>query len=219
MKHITLPRLRLNQLQSLCETALRVCNPLPGLEVPCEQLQQRYGQFKQSLEKSLVNSSREAFDVSRDRTISGFEFHVKALRYFPNNSEAVNSALAQLEQLLSQHDPDMRSLPFDEESAAIDNYVADLKKFDFSPLADTQLERWVSAIENENQAFKQASEAWANHKVELEKMASPSAIAPELRRLLSNLFTVLVAMRLIQSGDEALQNAYIAITEQINGFK
>ena len=219
MKHIVVPRLRLNQLQSLCETTLRVCANQPSLEVPYQQLQQRYENFKASSEKSLVSSARDAHDTSRDRAITGFELHIKALRYFPQYSGPIDTALAALEDLVSQHDPDMRNLPFDEETAAIDNYVADLKKFDFSPLASTQLEQWVSAIEEENAAFKQASQDWAAHKVEREKMEAPSIIAIDLRKRLNQLFAVLIAFRLINPSDENLENAHIEITKQLASFK
>lgn len=219
MKLIALPRLRLNQLQTLAENSVRICQALPQLEAALANVVPVLAEYKDSMNKPQTSAAqREEFDKSRDQALLGFTLDVRSNLYYAAHPPEVLQALQNLAQLLDKYD-DIRYLPLDEETAAIDNLQAELRSVDFAPLAGaTLVERWLPLIEEENNAFKRASQNWLSEKAQAEQVAAPGKIAPALRQQLQGLYAMLAASYTMQPQDAALKNAYYEITQLVGGF-
>ena len=178
-----------------------------------------FDSFKSSMNKISVASEREAFDASRDRAVMGLHLHARAQSYFPNNSPEVNAALLELNKILDVFDTKIRRLPMDEKTAALDNFVSELKEFNFTLLGETQLGQWVEAIEQENNEFKKVSQHWYSANVASEQSTPASELAPQLRKQLNVLYMMLVANLMVNPEDSALKNAYTEITLRLESFR
>ena len=91
MKMITLPRLRLAQLQSLTESLLGICNDIPALAKPVEEVSVLFPEFKEAMLKEQASATnKKTRDKSRDGFISGLMYGIESEMCYPHTSQEAN---------------------------------------------------------------------------------------------------------------------------------
>lgn len=124
-------------------------------------LDNTYPQFKQALaaEETALRaengSSRSealaTFDVNRDQTWNAISLRVKSALLSPIADEVASAKAVQ--RIIDQYG-DLRSLPYNEESAALTNLVNDLQKPENSAHLDkVAIKTWVPILKQENDDF------------------------------------------------------------------
>ncbi len=216
MDIISIPKLKLGQLQSLTESTLQITEPIAAIASVRLEVETAFKTFVTGMKKEGATSDKKALDTTRDNLTSGFFLSVKAEEYHPNDDPAIRETMSELRKLAV--DPGFRvtKLPYAEETAALDNLVARLKELDLSPLP--HLLRWVTLIETANENFKKGSQAYLEELVDEASVDSASEISTELLQQLENLYTMLFAHAKV-SGEEPMIRAYAELSELVNSFR
>jgi hypothetical protein len=219
MELISLPRLRVNQLQSVSERSLEICSSLTEMQPSTEKVKITLDEFVKGMLKEQASAKeKKELDLTRDRLVSGFLRHVQSEQLFPHNNEKLIAALQQLVMVVNKYGTKINRLSYEEESVAIDNMLADLDQIDLTPLQDTGIPRWLTPLEQSNNAFKSASGEYITDSVEASLTNSASTSAPALIDALEGMYSMLYAHIKINPS-EALKKAYLEIQTYLASFK
>lgn len=215
MEIITLPRLRLAQLQTLADDTLKITARFVQVADKQAQANTAYEQFKEAMKKDEANSNKKTLDRSRDALNSGFFAGVRSEQNFPHEAET-QSTLNKVLKVTDKYGLMLNRLSYDEQTAETDNMVAELEAIDFGALA--HLSRWIPLIKEANGSFKEGSEKYLNSKVSVEDQASATALAPTLEHELEGLYTLMFAHAQVSQDDE-LANAYKKLTALVDAYR
>ena len=208
-----LSRLRLNELQTVVENTLKICEGIPELARPIAAIKTLFAEFKLGMNKAAVTSERAVYDDKRDHAFSGFKAQLRADLMYPGYDEAAIKILLALKAVVAQHDNNLVDMRYDEQTAALENFLKDARAISLGPFADTQLLRWIELIEQENSAFKRVSEEWVKNNVNFSQVESATKQAPRLRKQLDNLVSMLALNVNYYPEDENLKQAYHQVNQ------
>ena len=222
MKVFVLPNLTLKELQTFSEESLKIFGLSPNLNDAKTEVQKAFDSFLPAMQKVDVSLlSKADLDDLRDGVIYGFQLAAKSELLFPHkyegNEEALK-AIQELEKLLDKHGVKIKSLPYDQETAAVKNLMADISGFDFTPLADSGLARWAPHIERCNNDFANASSENNTKTAESSLIDSATQMAPALRNALKAALNVLSANLLLNATPE-LEKASAEMDVLIGRFR
>lgn len=100
---------------------------------------------------SSLSKKVSLLDIRRDNTWSAINFRIKSTLTSPIDEEVESAVL--LERLMNQHG-NVRELPYNEETAAVQSLVKDLQGETYAPhVAQTGLTGWVEALKTQNEEF------------------------------------------------------------------
>lgn len=219
MELLTLPRLRNQQLQTVSEDSFKICNGLPQLEDPLAKLNQKLELFKVGMTKEKASASnKKELDNDRDNLTVNFIKAVFAESQFPYTDQLAVEALNQVVKVVKNYGFKITRLSFNEESAALDNLISDLKKIDFTPLAASGLSRWIPLIEEANKQFKDAVKEYIDSSANTTLVDSATAVAPSLMDALESLYTMLYAHLKLNATKE-LEMAYAQLQILLNSYR
>lgn len=181
MDLINLPRLRMKELQTVGENSLRICRNITELQPAVDKVKITLKAFKQGMLKEKVSAdSKTKLDKERDRLVSGLMHELKAEQCFPYQDDAEKNIVTQLTNLSEKYGFKINKLRYSEETAAIDNLLAELKSIDISVLSNDGIARWIPLMENANNAFKEANSTWLAESAQIDTVESASTLAPGL---------------------------------------
>lgn len=219
MEIISLPRLRLAELQSLTEATTAICAPIKEVEVQKQQVDKEFVVFKEAvLKKQAGGEIKKAVDKIRDRYNSGFFFNIKAETYYPYTNEAAIKTVKQLKDLSVKYGFKINRLPFNEETAAIDNCLEEAEKIDLDSLTNKAVGRWISLIKKANQDFKNVAKEYVEESTAMASLESASAVAPELIYALEELFLQLFSVIRVSPSD-TLKKAYNELVTLVDSYR
>lgn len=216
MEIISIPQLRLAQLQTLAERTLTIVKPITSLADPTVKVQAALDQFKEGMLKETTASDKKTLDKTRDGLISGFMFAIKSEEYYPSATAETQTVLEQLKKILETYGFTVNRLSYDEQTAAIDNMLAEAEKIDLTGLE--YFSRWIPHIKAANENFKSASKDYLESTVSDATTESASAAAPTLITELENLYTFLFAYATVSATDELVQ-AYQQLTALVDSYR
>ncbi|MBU2886054.1 hypothetical protein KO507_09805 [Gilvimarinus agarilyticus] len=216
MNIITIPQLRLGQLQSLTEQTLKITAPFEVLAPYTASVQAAFDPFLTGMQKETSASDKKTLDRTRDRYLSGFFYSMEAESYYPTDDPVAKEVVKKLLQITEKYGFKINKQPYDEETAAIDNLLAELAKIDLSTMP--HLERWTVLIKAANADFKAASQDYLQTTVTDSKTKAASALAPALITELENLYTMSFAFAKT-APDEQLTKAYQELSELVNTYR
>jgi hypothetical protein len=219
MDLIILPRLRLKELQSLGESSLEICMPITEVEPATQAVSIALAAFKQSMLKEEASAAvKKTIDKSRDRLNYGLMHHIKAEQYFPHTKVEVQETLIKLVAIAYKYGTKLSRLPFNEESAGIDNMITELNQLNPEALSEMGIARWIPLIGEANTAFKAAAHEYVANSVEADELDSATSLAPALINALEGLYTLLFAHVKITNSD-TLVTAYNQLDELVSALK
>lgn len=100
---------------------------------------------------SSISKKVSLLDVRRDNTWSAINSRIKSTLTSPVDVEVESAAL--LERVMNQHG-NVRELPYNEETAAVQSLVSELQNETYAPHVDqTGLTSWVEALKSQNDEF------------------------------------------------------------------
>ena len=126
---------------------------------------------------------------------------------FPNDDEKIVNAQAELLTIVKKYEHRIIRFPRAEETAAIDNLLADIAQMDVKPMLQTGIPRWIPAIEAANEDYKQAAKEFISDRKDAGFIESASSLAPALEEALEDLYTMLFAT-IKRTPNDALKKAY-----------
>jgi len=206
MEMIYIPRLRNKELQTVGENSLRICNALIEVKPAFDMVSATLEVFIKGMQKDKVDSQkRSIYDKKRDKYTSGLLNNIK---YEKNFEHAADNAqvVADLLNIVSKY-IGINKMPFNEQTAATDNMLVEIKTVLGSNESFPNLTRWIPLIEEANGQFKEVSSDLIKDKVSLKETDAASAIAPQLSEDLQNLYTLMFAYAKIGS-NQSIIDAY-----------
>ena len=216
---LSVPRVRVGQLQSLAENALAICSRHGQLQTATEKVRAELTEFKAGMLRQPASAAVKAeLDKVRDRLITGLFFQIRAEEHFPHESPEDKVQMANLSALKKKYNSTITSLPLDEETAAVDNLLTELKAINIAQFANGRLQIWLPLILDANNKFKTAAQGYVADSAEAAGKASATAKAPKLMAALSAMFTMMYAFVQV-SGDAALLKSYSELQVLINAAK
>ncbi len=213
---ISIPRLRMAQLQTLTESAIALVTPIAIVSDQVAVVQAEFDKFKESLQKDQAASDKKTMDQARDRLISGFMFDVKAEDNYPHDDTTVLTAVQDVRRIADRYSMGVNRLPYNEQSAQVDNMLGELAKVDATSIPT--ISRWLDPIRTANEDFKNASTEYVKDVAATAQLPSASAVAPDLLNALEGLFTLVVAHAQVSPTDE-LQEAYLQLTTLVDTYR
>lgn len=219
MQLINLPRLRLNELQTLAEKSVKLCNEIKEVEPAVKNTDDTLTTFKDAMQKDKSTGlDKKTQDKNRDIDINGFFDQVTVEKAYPENSPEVAEQLTELSLILNKYSKSIIRLPYSEESAAIDNLMAEITSKINLAILNPAVTRWIPLIEKENQKFKDLDETSDEKKSVIKSNHSATKVAPYLVTALEGLFTLLFAHTQI-SGNEKIKDTYIQLSNLVDAYR
>ena len=218
MEIITLPRLKIAELQSLTETSLKICAPLAEVEEQKQKVEKEFATFKEGVLKNQAKTEKNTIDKERDRYNSGFFLDIRAETYYPYTDKAAIETVKKLKALSKKYGIKINYLPFNEETAAIDNCLEEADKIDLSPLANSAVARWIPLIKEANQRFKEVAKGFVEESTAVASLESAGAVAPGLIHALEDLFIQIFSVIRVSPTD-ALKKAYSELETLVDSYR
>ncbi|MDF1548749.1 MAG: DUF6261 family protein [Bacteroidales bacterium] len=218
MEIITLPRLRIAELQSLTEATLKICTPLTEVEEQKQQVEKEFTPFKEGVLKNKARAEKKTVDKERDRYSSGFFFDIKAETYYPYTDKAAIETVNKLKALSKKYGIKINGLPYNEETAAIDNCMEEAEKIDLSPLTSPAIGRWIPLIKEVNLRFKDMANDFVEESTAVATLESASAVAPELIHAIEELIIQIFSVIRVSPTD-ALKKAYSELETLVDSYR
>lgn len=216
MNIITIPQLKLGQLQSLTEQTLTITEPFAVLAPYASVVQAAFESFLTGMQKDSTASDKRTLDRTRDQFLSGFFFGITAESYYPTDDPVVKEVLKKLLLVTGKYGTKIKNLPYNEETAAVDNLLAELAKIDLSTIPN--LDRWVAKIDTANEDFKVASKDYLETTVADSETKSATFLAPALVTELENLYTMAFAFAKT-APDGQLTKAYLELSQLVKTYR
>lgn len=216
IKMIAIPRLKLAQLQTLTESTLSIAAPVTVVADQLTALQTTFDKFLEGLQKDRAASDKATLDKTRDQLISGFMLHVRAEDSFPYSDEAISNTIRSIRRITERHGFAITRLPYNEQSAQVDNLLGELEKIDMTGLE--VLSRWLTPIREANEAFKTAADTFVQDVAATAQLDAATTIAPDLLTDLESLFTMMFAHAQVSPTDE-LSKAYLELSVLVDDYR
>lgn len=216
---IKIPKMKMAQLQTVGDSSIKICEPIPEVEPAVNQVKTALAAFKEGMLKDKASAAKKReLDLIRDKLLSGFMHDVKAEQLFPYEDETEKETLTDLLHLVNKYGARVIRLPQHEETAVIDNLLTNVEELEHSSLQSSGVLRWIPLLKEANNAFKAASQEYLTDSVRDMEEASASERAPALIDALEALYAMLFAhIRISQS--ESLINAYAKLEELIDSVR
>lgn len=206
MEIIHIPRLRNKELQTVSENSLGICSTIPEVKPAHDKASATLQTFVKGMQKEVLDGQqRAAYDKHRDKYTSGFLSNIRYEKNFNHTDENAATVVA-LNNVINKYTGIAR-LPFNEQTAATDNMLQEVKAVLGSSESFPNLTRWIPLIEETNGKFKDASSDLIKDKANLKETDAASEIAPQLTADLQNLYTLMFAYAQIGTS-EAIVTAY-----------
>ena len=219
LEMLSVPRVRVAELQSLAEHALMICSRHGQLQAATEKVHTELNEYRAGMQRKPASAAVKAdLDKVRDRLITGLFFRIRAEENFPHESPEAKVHLANLSALKKKYHASITSLPLDEETAAVDNLLAELKTMNIAQFANGRVQMWWPLIMDANNKFKTAAQGYVADSAEAAGKSSASAKAPQLIAAMNAMFTMMYAFTQV-SGDAALLKSYSELQVLLNAAK
>ena len=215
MKLITLPQLRMAQLQTLAESTIQLVTPISEVSSETTALMEAFSIFQQGMIKKYASSDKRTLDRSRDLIASGFFKSIEAEQLFPAE-ETTKTLLDEVLTVVDKYGFELSRLPYNEQTSKTDNMLNELSELDLS--AFPSLQRWIAPIQEANTAFKAASQNYLEEVVESEDTLGAYESAITLQESLNKLFTMLFAHAQV-TGNEDLVSTYKELDALVESYK
>lgn len=213
---LSLPQLRLAQLQTLTEGVLQITQNLTEVSAQVEAVKAAYTSFQKGMTKATAASDKKTLDRTRDFLNSGFLKGVESEQLYPHTEADAQQALADVGAIASKYNYELSRLTYDEQTAETDNMITELEALDLSSLP--HIERWVAVIKEANTAFKNLVKTYIEEKTAADNTEAATIAAIPLQDALSNLFTIHFAHVQI-SQTEALITAYQELNTLVDSYR
>lgn len=219
MELILLPRLRTKELQSLADETIEICTGIPVIEEPLSVVVKYLADYKASMLKDHASGfDKKVYDQKRDDLIIGLYYAIRSAQYFPFETEVEKNTLKNLADAVFKYGGRVAKLPYNEETAAIDNILSAVKKIDLAPLAATGIASWFPLLEEANNNFKLAASDFVKDTSNANEVSAATKLAPQLIESLDNLYTLLFAYAKVNANEE-LSKTYQKLTVLVKSYK
>ncbi|WP_258097631.1 DUF6261 family protein [Marinoscillum pacificum] len=215
MKMITVPQLRIAQLQTFTEGVLSTTANLSEVSAQVADVQAHFDAFKEGMIRAKAISDKPMLDRTRDSLNSGFFKSVEAEQLFPHKGGA-KELLDDLVKITSEYGFRLYRMTYDEQTAQTDNMLKELEGLKLGPLP--AVSRWIAPLKAANDAFKATTVEYFKDVTASGDTEAATSTAPALTDSINKLFTMLFAHVQI-SGSEALIQAYKELITQVDAYK
>ncbi|TAJ14273.1 hypothetical protein DMA11_06165 [Marinilabiliaceae bacterium JC017] len=217
MEIINLPRLRVKELQTLSENSLSICDGITELKPAIDLVQTTLNAFKRGMLKEQASAAnKKELDADRAIYISCFFKNVSAEKHDPTLIPEVRETLERMCQITDKYGTKITRLSYNEETAAVDNLLTELKQIDTQAI-DKGVMRWIPLIEKANNDFKAANDAYIAERAKADSIESATSLAPTLQHALEELFTQMFAHAKL-STNEPIRIAYAELETLVKSF-
>lgn len=219
MKLFKLPRLKNNELQTFTEATKRIIAGVAQLSTNLAEITTAETEFLEGMQKDRnLGLNRKGLDKGRDFTYTAIIDAIDLELRYPHEDENVITALNAIQAVRNKYGKGIKTLPYEEETAELDNFIADFEKVDTSALVNYDFMRWLPLLKTDIKAFKDFSEHKIDASTEYKGVDSATIAAPKLEGALNNMFADLFANQRISPSEE-LQSVYNKLDTLIKIFE
>jgi hypothetical protein len=168
---------------------------------------EKEGQCYKIIRKSDISEEKEEADIKRDDTINGTNEALKAiLRHF--NPE-IKASAKRLKIVFDEynHPKPIAKMPYDAETAAINNLLADLKGQYATDVDKTGIREWITELERRNNDFQMLAKGYNEQQAKKNDFRMVD-VRKETDEALDNVITVIKG-DIIRNG-EYMYNEFVA---------
>lgn len=219
MELLSLPRLRTGELQALAENAVEICKPLAELKPDVADVELKLKSFAESMRRRKASASEKAgLDKTRDMLLSGLFHCIKSDSFFPYADDAQKELSGKLMELNKKYGFGIKHLPMNEETAAVDNLLAEIKSLNPQALEQSGAARWLKLLKQANEHFKQSELSYISDKAIVSATETATDSAPELSKAVEKLFLKTFSFAQI-SDKKAFSAAYAQFSQLIGLYR
>jgi len=219
MELLSLPRLRMGELQSLAENAVKICKPLAELKTDIANVELKLASFAESMRRAPASASEKAeLDKTRDLLLSGLFHSIKADSYYPYPNDTQKELSAKLKDIEKKYGFKTKHLPIKEETAAIDNLLADIKSLNPKALEQSNADRWVNLLKEANENYKQSELGYISEQASASDINTATDSAPELAEAIEKLCLKVFSFAQI-SDKKAFGAAYSQLSQLVASYR
>jgi len=218
MEMITLPPLRNKELQTFTVEAKKISKIVSLLAPSIQKVEDAETLFVEAMLKDKsTNVSKRDLDRTRDSYFSGMLQAIKSERIFPIAEVDKKNALDAVWNIILKHGTDIARLPYNEETAALDNLFIDINALESLSLVSEGITKWFPVVQAANDTFKVASEEFISESALISDTDSATKVAPLLREALQDLLIDLFSYTRVEKTDE-LKTAYAKMSALVNSY-
>jgi len=219
MKLITLPRLRMAQLQMLVENVLNICSNLTEIKKEVKNVKSNFEDFKEGmLKRRPTSEDKKGLDKIRDNMVTAFTQSINAETYFPHKEPEALDNLKKLTDIVHKYGTKINKLPYNEETSVVDNMIAEAEEVNYSALGNGSISRWIPLLKEANQNFKDLVSENIEESAEALGTDTASELAPDLTNAVEKLFTMIFS-HINVSGNEALRKAHVELEQLVDSLR
>lgn len=213
------PRVSVNELYTLGKASVEICMPFASdLKDDLPNAKERLKEYELGLQKDKeLYVKKTVLDNRRDRPVVGFKYDVKAEEYYPHD-DATKEALRLLKETFNKYGKNMNTLPFDEQTAAEQMFLKEVKQLDLSALNDTSVLKWIPLMEETNREYMRGTLESAGEKADQAAQLSATKLAPQLENALDGLYRRMFANAVLGDNPKIVK-AYEKLSVLIDSFK
>lgn len=219
LKLIHIPRLRMQELQSVAERSIEFSADIVEVTEERQEVENQLDAFRSGMLKSRASAAdKDVLDKSRGRLVSGFFHDLKAERCFPEHDELTNKTIEQIWNVGKRYGTGITRLSQKEETVAIDNLLRELKTIDNLSPETMHIGRWIPLLDESNLMYKKASGEFISQNAEANEIDAAGIVAPILTKALEELYMVLFS-HINVSKKENIKQAYSKIQLLVESFE
>lgn len=214
----TLPRVKIGELQTIMEGAIRICSEFEPLKPAMDTLLAISPEFNNAIIKEQASAEvKNVADEERDNRYSGLYYCSKSLIYYPFSSAEVQETAKQAWDILQDGGKGIIRLPFNEETAAIDSRIAKLRQLNLNVLQGTMFVEMLDLTDKANEKFKSMTLNYIEDKASTASAEAATHLIPQVREALEGLFMMLTTFSRF-GNDEKMTIAYNEIVALLKTY-
>lgn len=219
MELITVPRLRIGELQALTENALKICKPLAELKEEATIVEANLKQLTASIMKEKASSAdRQELDRTRDKLITGLFLCLQSDSCYPYADDQKAELAEKLLELDKKYGLKIKRIPMGEETATIDNLLSELNTIGAKALEQSGANRWINLLKKANEEFKTSDLSYIASKASSATIEAPTIVAPVLSDSIERLCLKVFSYAQV-SKNEAYTKAYAELTQLVESYR
>lgn len=191
MKLLVTPQMQVGKMQMFAEKVLEYCGPHEEVKKPLAAVKTQFDKYREGMRKNpaLAKFKRER-DKIRDTYVIGFVGALDAELHYPYSNEE-RETLLKIEETIDKYGDRIYRLPYDSETASLDNLLTDIEKLDLSVLKNDAVTKWFPVLKEANQQFKDSDSDYLDDLVDAAQIKAASALYNDLKQAVDGLFAIL----------------------------
>lgn len=192
----------ISETQRLAEVSIEQCAKFEFLSPYVLVAQTKLNELEAKVQSEKVKSENKAFDYTRDEyTCCLFDVSDIDAKYVKYPADVL-AEIKKAQDILQKYGKKICAYSYADQSIATSNLTAELNNLDLVLLAETNIPRWLTMVEEANANFETAAKAYFEDSFHGQETEAAYILAKHVREALNSLYVKLFAYRNIEQNTE-----------------